>query len=134
MLGVLCGDCPEGSGVSALLDVCVSCDDVSAVLILGLILVDVVIVVFLLVVTRPVLTLLYPTIFYLQILPHLTKHFPVTFENLSPAMFYLASTLGLYFPYDFCLHSNLSAVPAYALRYIPVVVTVVVAPIVLTIR
>lgn len=124
----------EGSGFSILLDRCVSCDSSSPVLVLGLIIADVIIIVMLLVFMFPVLAWLYPAIFYLQILPHLTKHFPVTFNKLSPFLFYVGSALGLYFPYDFCIHSNMDAAAVYALRYNPVIVALVVTPVILYIR
>ena len=37
-------------------------------------------------------------------------------------MFYLGSLFGLYFPYDFCLYPNATAVEAYAIKYIPFIV------------
>ena len=40
----------------------------------------------------------------------------------------------MYFPYDFCLHSNMGAVPVYALRYIPILLAVILAPGILHIR
>lgn len=124
----------EGSGFSALLNTCVSCDSSQAVLILGLIIADIIIVAALLIIMLPLPTWLYPTLLYLQILPHFTEHFPTTFEKLSPYLSYLGSALGLYFPYDFCLHSNMSAPPVYALRYTPVLVTLLLAPVILHIR
>ena len=41
-------------------------------------------------------------------------------------MFYLGSLLGLYFPYDFCLFPNATAVEVYAIKYIPFMVALVV--------
>ena len=41
-------------------------------------------------------------------------------------MFYLGSLLGLYFPYDFCLYPNATAVEVYAIKYIPFMVALVV--------
>ena len=41
-------------------------------------------------------------------------------------MFYLGSLLGLYFPYDFCLYPNATAVEVYAIKCIPFVVALVV--------
>ena len=41
-------------------------------------------------------------------------------------MFYLGSLLGLYFPYDFCLYPNATAVEVYAIKYIPFIVALVV--------
>ncbi len=41
-------------------------------------------------------------------------------------MFYLGSLLGLYFPYDFCLYQNATAVEVYAIKYIPFIVALTV--------
>ena len=41
-------------------------------------------------------------------------------------MFYLGSLLGLYFPYDFCLYPNATAVEVYAIKYIPFIVALVI--------
>ena len=133
-VGVLCGGCAEGSGFSAVLDTCVSCDSVNAVLILALVVVDVLLVVLLLALMLPTPSWLHPTLLYLQILPHLTLFFPVSFEKLRPYAVYLGSALGLYFPYDFCLHSDMPAAGVYALRYVPVLVTAALAPFVLHVR
>ena len=134
LTGILCGDCEEGSGFTALLNTCKSCDSAHGLLILGLILVDIIIIILALFLMIPLPAILFPTLFYLQLLPHLTDHFPVTFEKLSPYLAYVGSALGLYFPYDFCLHSNMSAVPVDALRYTPVLLMAVLAPGVLYIR
>lgn len=133
-VGVLCGACSEGSGFSALLNTCKSCDSSHAVLILALVVADVVIVLTLLILMLPAPSWLYPAFFYLQLLPYLTEHFPVTFEKLRPFAVYIGSALGLYFPYDFCLHSNIGAVGVYSLRYIPALTLVILAPVVLHIR
>ena len=37
-------------------------------------------------------------------------------------MFSLGSLLGLYFPHDFCLYPNATAVEVYAIKYIPFIV------------
>lgn len=70
----------------------------------------------------------------MQILPHVTQNFPITFEKLSSYAAYIGSALGLYFPYDFCLHSEMGASGVYALRYIPAFLVVVIAPVFLYIR
>ena len=132
--GILCGDCMEGSGFSTLLNTCVSCDNRYGLFLLALTVVDCIIIFILLVIMLPIPTWVYPTIFYLQILPHLTQHFPVTFDKMSPYMAYIGSALGLYFPYDICLHSKMSAYGVYALRYIPALLVVVIAPVFLYIR
>lgn len=106
-----------------------SCDSSHVGLIVGLIVADIILICLIVIFTVSLPSWVYPSIFYLQILPHLTKHFPVTFEKLSPYLYYIGSALGLYFPYDFCLHSNLTTAPAYALRYIPVLVAIPLASI-----
>ena len=58
----------------------------------------------------------------------------MTFELVRPYVYYVASATGLYFPYDFCLHSGLDAPGVYALRYLPLTVAVVVTIVVLLIR
>ncbi len=132
--GVLCGDCGEGSGFSALLDGCVSCDSSNAALVLVLVVADVIVVVVVLVLMVPAPSWLYPVFYYLQILPYLTQHFPITFEKLRPIVAYVGSALGLYFPYDFCLHSDMNAAAVYALRYTPPLVVTALAPIILHVR
>lgn len=47
---------------------------------------------------------------------------------------YIGSSLSLYFPYDFCVHNELSAVGSYGLKYIPSTVVVIVALAVIPIR
>jgi len=46
----------------------------------------------------------------------------------------LASALSLYFPYDFDFKSALTALSAYGLRYIPIAIVIIIAPIALWIR
>ena len=43
-------------------------------------------------------------------------------------MFYLGSLLGLYFPYDFCLYPNATAVEVYAIKYIPLILASIICP------
>ncbi|MDA8003240.1 MAG: hypothetical protein MPL62_18295, partial [Alphaproteobacteria bacterium] len=43
-------------------------------------------------------------------------------------MFYLGSLLGLYFPYDFCLYPNATAVEVYAIKYIPFILASIICP------
>lgn len=125
----------EGTGFSSLLNNCVSCDDIYVSFVLAsLVVVDIILIILVLLVNFPVPDWVYPTIFYLQILPHFTQHFPVTFEKLSFYAVYVSSALGIYFPYDFCLHSDMSASGIYALRYIPALLAVVISPVFLYVR
>lgn len=134
LAGILCGDCAEGSGFSVLLNRCKSCDGAQTMLVLVLVLADVAVIVFALLLMLPLPAFLYPTLFYLQLVPHLTEHFPVTFETLSPYLAYVGSALGLYFPYDFCLHPNMPALGSYTLRYIPILLLLLLTPLLLYVR
>ena len=49
-------------------------------------------------------------------------------------MVYVGSAFELYFPYDFCLGSEVSALVVYAVRYVPALVAAVVAPVMLLLR
>lgn len=131
---MLCGNCREGLGFSTLLNKCVSCDEGHGAIILVLFAVDLIIMTTLLVAMVPVPLWLYPVLFHLQLLPYFTNYFPVTFEKVRPFMFYVASALGLYFPYDFCLNSGMSALVAYTIRYMPLLTAVILTPIVVAIR
>ncbi len=132
--GVLCGACDEGSGLSVLLSRCVSCSSLYSMLILGLIIVDVLIILLLLILMKPVPLWFYPILCHVQLLPLFTEYFPVTFELVRPYLLFVASALGLYFPYDFCVSSELDAVGAYGLRYLPPLLAVVVSIIVLLVQ
>ncbi len=132
--GLLCGDCPPDHGISTLLNNCLSCDYRYTLLIPTLIIVDIIIIILILITMFPLPAWLHPSICYLQILPHLTEHFPVTFEKISPYLYYITSASGLYFPYDFCLHNNMDALQVYSLRYIPALTAVFIAPVLLYIK
>lgn len=132
--GVLCGDCISGSGFSALLDRCVSCGDVYSVFLVALVLVDAGVILLLLAVSKPIPLWFYPVLYYLQLLPHFTTHFPVTFERVRPFLLYVSSALGLYFPYDFCLYDEASALATYFFRYLPIIVGAVLSPIAVCFR
>ena len=58
----------------------------------------------------------------------------MTFENFGVYMVYVGSAFELYFPYDFCLGSEVSALVVYAVRYVPALVAAVVAPVMLLLR
>ena len=47
---------------------------------------------------------------------------------------YISSATSLYFPYDFCLYSEMTTVISYSLRYIPFLLTVVISTIVYTVH
>ena len=133
-VGVLCGDCADGFGFSALLDSCVECSNAYSAVIVLLAVVDVAVIVALLVVSKPVPLFFYPVLFHLQLLPYFTTHFPVTFEKVRLYLVYVASALGLYFPYDFCLYKEASALAVYSFRYLPLLLAVVIIPFAVTIR
>ena len=97
-------------------------------------LVDAGIILLLLAVSKPIPLWFYPVLYYLQLLPYFTTHFPVTFEQVRPYLVYVSSALGLYFPYDFCLYDEASALASYAFRYLPLLVAAVLSPIALCFR
>ena len=131
---MLCGDCRAGLGFSTLLDQCASCGDEYGGFILALFVVDVIVMVSLLVAMLPVPLWFYPVLFYLQLLPYFTEHFPITFEKVRPFMYYVGSALGLYFPYDLCLNSQMGALVSYTTRYLPLLTAVIVTPVVVAMR
>jgi hypothetical protein len=132
--GELCGECRDGKGVSALLNKCTTCSDASSLLILALITLDAGVFVFLLIVMKPFPTWLYPCVFYLQMLPYLTMHFPLTFSEIQSFLYYISSALSFYFIYDFCLYSSMSALVSYFIRYLPLFILVITAMVVIGIR
>ena len=117
--GILCGTCPEGHGVSALLERCVTCSDANAILIPLLILLDIGVCFTTLLVSKPLPDWVYPCLFYVQIAFHITDSFPITFDAVERLQHYVSSALALYFPYDFCLYKGMPALVSYLLRYIP---------------
>ena len=131
---MLCGECAEGTGFSVLLNRCVSCDSLFYLLIPLLVIVDTAVIVFLLIVMVPAPSWLYPALCYLQLLPHFTEFFPVSFELVRPYLYYVASAIGLYFPYDFCLSYELDAVGAHSLRYLPPLLATVLSVAVILVR
>ena len=49
-------------------------------------------------------------------------------------MLYVSSALGFYFPYDFCLYSDMTAVVSYVLKFIPAILAIFVLPVVVVLR
>jgi hypothetical protein len=117
--GYLCGECRDGKGVSALLSRCTTCSNASGLLIVLLLVLDLAVFLVLLVIMKPFPSWAYPCVFYIQVLPYLTEHFPTTFEQIHPALYYISSALSFYFIYDFCLYSDMSPLVSYFLRYLP---------------
>ena len=117
--GILCGSCPEGFGVSVLLNRCVSCSSVYALLLAVLIMVDMLISIGIVLYPKPLPVWVYPCLFYVQILPYIAEDFPVTFSAVHKALYYISSGLALYFPYDFCLYGAMNPLVSYLLRYLP---------------
>ena len=89
-------------------------------------------------------------LFYIQTVYYTTEHFPITFWDVRKyvsegvyvcvcvcvcggessglsQMLYVASGLGLYFPYDFCLYPAMPALVQFGLKFIPPAVALVVA-------
>jgi len=120
--------------VSPLLNECVSCGSLYLLLIPLLAVVDAVIMIILLLFMKPIPTWLYPVLCYIQILPYYTQYFPVTFELVRPGLLFVASATGLYFPWDFCLSSDLDSLGSFSLRYLPPVLAVVISITVILIR
>ena len=117
--GILCGSCPEGFGVSALSNRCVTCSNVHALLIAALVIVDVLISVGIVLYPRPLPVWVYPCLFYVQILPYIAEDFPITFSRVHKFLYYISSGLALYLPYDFCLYETMNPLVSYLLRYVP---------------
>ena len=117
--GILCGSCPEGFGVSALSNRCVTCSNVHALLIAALVIVDVLISVGIVLYPRPLPVWVYPCLFYIQILPYISEDFPITFSRVHKLLYYISSGLALYLPYDFCLYETMNPLVSYLLRYVP---------------
>ncbi|XP_065906418.1 uncharacterized protein [Dysidea avara] len=128
--GYLCGGCHGDKGLSVLLNNCVSCGSVNVLLLLALIIVDILVITGVLLSSLTLPQWLYPFLFYLQVAPYVAQYFPATFSAVQPYLYYISSAISLYFPYDFCLYSGMSAVVSYTIRYIPLLLTVVISAIV----
>ncbi len=132
--GILCGECPDGYGVSALYDRCVTCNNAQLSLTIVLVVVVVVVCIAIVVLSRPLPVWLYPCLFYSQILPFIAKEFPVSFRKVHRLLHYFSNALALYFPYDFCLYTAMSPLVSYSLKYLPLLAVIVSASIVVFIR
>ena len=88
LVGILCGDCPEG--VSVLFNKCVTCDNTNALLIplLGnrhcmcdsiticfTVLIEILVVIAVILIDKPLPLLLYPFLFYLQVIAIIVNNF-----------------------------------------------------------
>lgn len=99
-LGVLCGECKNGMGVSALLSRCVDCSNINSLLIVTLsecmsilklihcvtwylVIVDAIIVLIMLRWNHPFPTLMYPCLFYLQVLCPVIMYSLIVSHNLT---------------------------------------------------
>ena len=88
-------------------------------------------------------------VLFTQIAPYLAEYFPVTFRAVQPyvscdfcssclnfddvlQLRYISSAASLYFPYDFCLYSGMTALASYTFRYIPFVLTIIISTILYT--
>ncbi|XP_065897652.1 uncharacterized protein [Dysidea avara] len=130
--GYLCGRCRQPKGVSVLLNKCVTCGNENVLLIIGLVIVNIIIILVVLLLSLSLPSWLYPFLFYLQIAPYLAEYFPVTFRAVQPYLRYISSAASLYFPYDFCLYSGMTALASYTFRYIPFVLTIIISTILYT--
>ena len=122
--GILCGTCPSGYGVSALYNQCVTCSRAHILLLVVLVIVDIAVCTTIVVIAKPLPVWLYPCLFYIQILPHITNNFPITFNTVQKILYYVSSTSSLYLLYDFCLYGNLSPLLSYTFRYIPLLTVI----------
>ena len=50
------------------------------------------------------------------------------------AVQYISSAASLYFPYDFCLYSGMTAVVSYSLRYIPFILSLIISTVLYTVN
>ena len=132
--GILCGSCPEGFGVSILLDRCTTCGSWYASLLVILVIADILVCTGLVLLSKPLPPWVYPCIFYLQILPYTAPNFPLNYGTVRRLPLYFASLTSLYFPYDFCLHRNITATSSYLLRYLPLFTAMLTAIITLTVK
>ena len=131
--GPLCGDCTNGSSVSVLLSHCEKCSPVwPATVIPLLVVLDLAAYVVIIFLEKPFPAWLYSSLFYIQLLPYLTEHFPLSFNQVRPYLYYVSSGLSFYFVYDFCVSS--SALVSHLLRYIPLLLALVVGVVMLQIK
>lgn len=49
-------------------------------------------------------------------------------------LYYITSGLSFYFIYDFCLYSNMSPLVSYFLRFLPLLILIITATVVLSVR
>lgn len=132
--GILCGNCPYNKGVRVLSNLCATCKNHFSFLLVILALVDIVVAVGITLLPFPMPAWTYPCLFYLQIAPYITDNFPITFSTVQRPLYYISSTLALYFPYDFCLFKSMPALLSYLFRYIPLFTVVPTVTIVLLVR
>ncbi|XP_065897582.1 uncharacterized protein [Dysidea avara] len=122
--GVLCGQCTNGTGMTVLLDRCDQCSSTNSILIGAVVIFGVMIGAVILLLSISLPAWMYPFLFYIQITGYVTDSYQTSFSYIQQTNLYLSSVLSLYFPYDFCLSSGMTAVMTYALRYIPLLVVI----------
>ena len=132
--GILCGNCRKGFGVSVLLNRCITCSSVYALLVVVLVIIDILVCIGIVLYSKPLPVWVYPCLFYIQVLPYVTSHFPVTFSTVHKHLYYISSAIALYFPYDFCLCRVMNPLVSYLLRYLPLVTVVPTAMVTLVIK
>lgn len=115
----MCGNCKDGKGVSVLFNKCVDCSNEFGVLIAALGIADAIIITVILLKEISLPAWLLPAIFNIQMISYIGEYYPVTYEKTGKYIYYIGSTISLYFPYDFCLYSGMTALTSYMLRYIP---------------
>ncbi|XP_065897579.1 uncharacterized protein [Dysidea avara] len=117
--GVLCGQCTNGTGMTVLLDKCDQCSSTYSILIGAVVIFGVIVGILLLILSISLPSWMYPFLFYIQITGYVTDSYQTSFSFIQQTNLYISSALSLYFPYDFCLSSGMTAIMTYALRYIP---------------
>jgi hypothetical protein len=131
--GYLCGACANGTAVTALLNRCRVCPPASSVAIAFLVIVDAAVMIALC--TIPVFwhkfhfpSSLYGLLFYIQIVPYAVEDFQYANDIFYRVVRFIGSLFGMYFPWDACLSPTTTALGAYAARYIPTLIALVVTP------
>jgi predicted outer membrane repeat protein len=134
--GVLCGECMGESGVGMLSMECrqFTVNNMYYWPISILVLFVVVSVVTIVKVGVAIPPIYFSFLFYIQISSLAVASFTRPFRLNTHVMTCLSSFISLYVPYDFSLHSGLTALEAYGLRYISPLLALLVAPVAAYIR
>jgi hypothetical protein len=128
--GYLCGTCVNGTSSTALLHHCESCGPENSVIIVLLVAVDTIVISLLCILPfwKPFNfpSWFYPFLLYIQIVPYVAVDFPAPFEHFHKWLYYLASAIGLYLPYDFCLYPMATTLEMRGLMFTPFILAVLI--------